>query len=308
MQFFEQNFLICPGVEKCGTTSLHALLTGQPGLTVPSKKELFFFNADFDKGEAFYAAHFEDGMHAAPASRHRQTASWHVDITPSYFRREKTLQRIRQSLSGKVRILVLIRNPIKRAFSFYWHDMVRHYLRGEKAANNFDAFLNCSFKSFFQLRNDYYFTPYAPMLKRWLAAFPDQCVVHVTEEVIADPKPLIRSVNALCDLTLAEDLAFPRENTAMLETLSIFPKGLRRHTADGTKVMPMRRQNAINAMAMQGTFTHFVPRADAEAMFKALFADDIRQCEDILGRDLSVLTEQSDLVSPIVKAYGRGER
>ncbi|MEL6506877.1 MAG: sulfotransferase domain-containing protein [Pseudomonadota bacterium] len=298
MQFFDQNFLICPGVEKCGTTSLHALLQGQTGLCVPDKKELFFFNANFDRGEDFYRSHFITKTGAAD--------NWFVDITPSYFRRDKTLDQISQSLRGEVRIVILIRNPIKRAFSFYWHDMVRHYLRGEKGASNFDTFLNCSFKSFFHLRNDYYFTPYAPMLKRWLSAFPDHCSVHITEETVRDPRPLIGAINTMCGTSIPEETAFPRENAALLETLSIFPKGLRRHTDQGIKVMQMRRQNAINAMAMQGTFTHFVPRTEAEDMYQTLFADDIRQCEDILGRELSVLAEQNDLVSPIVRAYGRG--
>ena len=294
MSFFANNFLLCPGVEKCGTTSLHALLSGQAGLSVPDRKELFFFNSEFDRGEEYYQSLF-------PGSGAGHV--WYADITPSYFRRPKTLERIRSSLSGDVAVLFMIRNPVKRAFSFYWHDMVRHFLRGEKSARGFEAFVNCSFTHFVQLKDPYYFTTYADALTQWMEAFPGRCAVHLTEEVVLDPSGLISDINRLCGLKLAPDLAFPRENSSFIETISIFPKGIRRHTEDGTKPMLLPRQRAINAMAMQGTFTHFVPRARCEEIYTNFFAEDIRRCEDLLGRDLSVFAKQSNLVSPIVKGY-----
>lgn len=297
MSFYKQNFILCPGVEKCGTTSLHALLNAQQNLIVPERKELFYFNTSFEKGEAHYRTMFNNEPD--------NPGCWFVDITPSYFRRPKTLDRIKSSLTGNVAIIFLIRNPVKRAFSFYWHDMVRHILRGEKTANGFERFTNCSFTHFIQARNDYYLTRYANALKMWFEAFPGRCAVHLTEEVTRNTTPLIADLNRLCELDIPTGLVFPRENAAHVETISIFPKGIRRHTATGIKSTELERQHAINAMAIQGSFTHFVSKQDCDDLYQEFFAEDVRACEKLLGRSLSIFSEQSDMISPMIKTLSK---
>lgn len=304
MSFFANNFLICPGVEKCGTTSLHAFLQNRPGIILPDLKETFFFNSYFDQGEDKYKSLFPSPFEGSAHPDEQTEPSdplWYGDITPSYFRREKTRNHIKNSLTGEVAIVFLIRNPVKRAFSFYWHDLVRHITRGEKAANKFEAFRNFSFDHFLAMQDQYFLTPYAPTLSAWMNAFPNAVKVHLIEEVIQQPDLLVDTINTLTGLTLEKGRPYPRENEAMTASLSIFPKGIRRHTPSGVKIIELKRQHAINAMAMQGTFSHFLPKERCEEIFHSFFEQDTKRCEDILGRSLDIFRKQTDLISPIMK-------
>lgn len=299
MTFFDKQFLLCPGVEKSGTTSLYAFLQDRPGIAVPHLKETFFFNSKEEIDPARYEAMFRE-----PATSD-QDSLWYADITPSYFRQDKTLERIKTTLNDKTVILFLIRNPLKRAFSLYWHDMVRHVTKGEKAVDGFKDFRNLSFEHMMAMQDTYLFRPYAPMLKAWRAAFPGRVIVHTLEDVIANPDNLINDINKMTGLQLETGRSFPRENAAWTARLSIFPEGLRRHADGKVTRMTLPRAHAINAMAIQGTFTHHLTKAQCERIFNQAFADDVRECEEILGRNLDEFREQTDLVSPIVKEISR---
>lgn len=297
MDIYSKNFMLCPGVEKCGTTSLFALLDGQPGLVSPKRKELFFFNRDFEKGPQHYQALF--------AQNSIRDDEWCIDITPSYFRHPEALDRIKQSITGQIAIIFLIRNPIKRAFSFYWHDMVRHILKGQRHVENFTVFQDCSFERYVKGKNTYYLTPYADMLENWLDRFENRCAVHLTEDVIKDSSSLIADINRLCDLSLPSDLGFPRENSAFQQSLSLSPNGVFRHTENGKVNVDLPSEHAINALAIQGTFTHHISKASYMEIYETFFADDIKRCEDILCRDLSLWREPADLISPMVKSLAQ---
>ena len=298
MGFYDNNFLICPAFEKCGTTSLYAFLQNRAGIVLTREKETFFFNGRFEEGEEAYK-----GMFLKPSHTNAAPDIWYADITPSYFRQPRTFQRLTKSLSGEVVIVFLIRNPVKRAFSLYWHDMVRHITKGEKEANRFENFVNCSFDRYLGKSKSYIVTPYADVLEKWMAAYPNNVIVHTIEDVIKNPDILISDLNWKTGLSLETELAYPRENEALTATLTINPRGVFRHDPGRSKQIDLDRRHAINAMAMQGTFTHFLPKSRCEEIFETIFADDTKRCEDILDRDLSMFKEQSNLISPIIKSY-----
>lgn len=86
------------------------------GLKSEGSKELDFFNlkANFDKGIEFYRQYF-------PLARpHKGEAS------PNYFHLEEKqnsgcLERMKSSLNPETKIIILLRDPIKRAFSHWNH-------------------------------------------------------------------------------------------------------------------------------------------------------------------------------------------
>ncbi len=106
--------LIGLGVERCGTTTLNQLLSQHPQVETPRKKELFFFNRNYQRGLDWYLGWYDD----ASISRYR------ADITPSYFRDVRTLRRIHR-VSPAARIVISVRQPVERAFSHYIH-RIRH--------------------------------------------------------------------------------------------------------------------------------------------------------------------------------------
>src|SRR4051794_23299681 len=103
------SFMIV-GVQKGGTTTLHAWLSQHPGLVLSRPMELQFFDneAHFVGGKpplALYHASFPDDGKAAGAPR--------GEATPSYVWWPGTLERI-QAYNPDARLIVLLRCPAER--------------------------------------------------------------------------------------------------------------------------------------------------------------------------------------------------
>lgn len=100
------------GVQKAGTTTLHSLLGLHPEIFLPNKKELHFFSLNYEKGLPWYRRHFED------ASSNQFVG----EITPYYIFHPYVAERIVQDL-GKIKVIVLLRDPVARSISHYKHSV-----------------------------------------------------------------------------------------------------------------------------------------------------------------------------------------
>jgi hypothetical protein len=123
------NFFVV-GAPKCGTTSLHLYLSQHPEIYLPPKKELHFFS----RPELEARINGPGDKHVlTPLPRSLENylyyySSWNPatrpvagDISPSYlFFHRSCAERIR-SFSTDARILIILRNPIDKAFSQYCH-------------------------------------------------------------------------------------------------------------------------------------------------------------------------------------------
>ncbi|MDH4171896.1 MAG: sulfotransferase, partial [Acidimicrobiia bacterium] len=120
-----QPDFVCVGIEKCGTTSLHALLDQHPDVYLGRFKEHFFFNRNYDEGSAWYADRYStwDGQKVVG------------DITPSYFRHPQAYDRITETLGEDVRGILLVRHPLIRAWSHYVHQLCHDATTGSFADN-----------------------------------------------------------------------------------------------------------------------------------------------------------------------------
>lgn len=98
------------GVQKGGTTTLHQLLSQHPQLLMPTRKELHYFSLNHHLGPAWYQQQWP----AAPAARLRG------EITPYYIFHPQAPQRLR-ALLPQARLLILLRDPVERALSQYFH-------------------------------------------------------------------------------------------------------------------------------------------------------------------------------------------
>lgn len=128
------NFLVI-GAPKSGTTSLYHYLKQHPNIYLPDQKELHYFSfpelglASAGPGDAAvrdglcqtweqYATHYLDARNHSAIG----------DISPSYLYYSSSATKIREKL-GMVKIIVIIRNPVDKAYSQYMH-MVREDLEG----------------------------------------------------------------------------------------------------------------------------------------------------------------------------------
>lgn len=105
---------IVPGAQKSGTTALHYFLSKHPGIALPDRQELHFF----DDEEMFADAPVDyESLH-----RHfRPTANSTIagEITPSYLYWKPAMERIR-TYNPEIKLVILLRNPIDRAFA-HWN-------------------------------------------------------------------------------------------------------------------------------------------------------------------------------------------
>jgi Sulfotransferase domain len=109
----EQLDFIVAGAQKCGTTALHYQLGKHPQIALPNKEELHFF----DDEEVFARPPDHTKLHKnfRPASR----AVVAGESTPIYLYWRPAMERI-WNYNPRMKLVVLLRNPIERAFS-HWN-------------------------------------------------------------------------------------------------------------------------------------------------------------------------------------------
>jgi hypothetical protein len=99
------------GAMKCGTSSLHNYLVQHPGVIAPLRKEVHYFDVQYERGERWYRAHFgrvdEPGLN--------------LDSSPYYLFHPLVPQRA-HALLPAAKLIVLLRDPVRRAYSHYWHE------------------------------------------------------------------------------------------------------------------------------------------------------------------------------------------
>ncbi|WP_170952188.1 sulfotransferase [Synechococcus sp. UW69] len=114
MESIHQKMLLptflCVGAQKAGTTTLHQLLSRHPQIFLPDKKELHYFSLNFDKNLKWYEKWFYGSEQCIQVG----------EITPYYIFHPYAAKRIIESL-GRIKIIILLRDPIKRSISHYLH-------------------------------------------------------------------------------------------------------------------------------------------------------------------------------------------
>ncbi len=104
------------GAAKCGTTTLHDYLSQLSGVCMSLPKEPFFFEAYYEKGMDFYKRHYFSHWNGEPfigEARHRNLIQPYVP------------ERIYKT-NPKAKLIIIVRNPVDRAFSHWYHNYSRH--------------------------------------------------------------------------------------------------------------------------------------------------------------------------------------
>lgn len=105
--------LLIPGAAKAGTTSLYHYLAAHPQCAMSRTKETYFFTKCYSPGNVErYAKNFSD----LP-----QSAKIIGEASPTYLSIPEAAKRIRAELGRNLRFVLLLRNPVDRATSAFWH-------------------------------------------------------------------------------------------------------------------------------------------------------------------------------------------
>jgi hypothetical protein len=189
------HFLII-GVKKGGTTSLHHHLLRHPRVLPSVLKEMDYFNVP-ERGWGWYAAHFP----RRPTWERRFITG---EATVDNFAAPGVPERVKQHLPG-VKILAVLRDPVERALSHYYHDrrfgnenrsleeaIERELHLLERPTHSFEE----NVREYLKSRRQYvYLGLYARHLERWFRVLPQKDImVVISEELHASPEREMRGI------------------------------------------------------------------------------------------------------------------
>jgi hypothetical protein len=172
------------GVARGGTTWLHTLLSGHPKAYMPmNRKEIRFFDRNYDRGLDWYEAFF-------PPTAEADGYVAIGEISPQYFYCETCPERIAATLPA-VKLLVILRHPVDRAYSHYGFVVQRRNFQG-----SFEEFLALRPK---MLEKGFY----SRSFDRYLRYFDrDRILALVFEQAVRDHDTTRRALSAFLELPL----------------------------------------------------------------------------------------------------------
>ena len=162
------------GASRSGTNSLRVMLNSVPEILPARKREIHFFDNDkqYSKGLKHYESYFlEREVHLS------------FDTTPNYLYSEKAPIRIKKDMPEQsYRFIVLLRNPVDRAWSNYWH--WRDKIPKSDLFNPNSEILKRG--------------RYIDYLKRWMSVFGRKCFVIIKADKFFEQPVAV--ANSIIDL------------------------------------------------------------------------------------------------------------
>lgn len=185
------------GAAKSGTTSLHHHLASHPDVFMSEPKEPGFFVPEADYypcSEEWYLSLFE----GTGGFRYRGEASTHYTKLPLY---EGVVDRIAAFVDQEPRFIYLMRDPVDRALSHYWHN-VRKF---EEHRGILEALEN---------RIEYRaFSNYRMQLQPYFERFGRERVLALTfESLTSNPRDALRRILEWLELDADIAMSLPRQN------------------------------------------------------------------------------------------------
>ena len=201
------------GTQRGGTTSLFDWLSEHPSVAPASTKEVHYFDKHYADGERWYRQHFPLKLGSRLS----------MEATPYLLFYPPAPGRVAADLPPTTRFVVLLRDPVQRAISQYWHSRRLHAedepldvalaleetrLAGQEeivvAGGESFAHRNFSYKA----RGHY-----AEQLRRWFAVIErERFLVMESEELFDDPNGPARALEWLG--LPARHAPFPATNDA----------------------------------------------------------------------------------------------
>ena len=119
--------LLISGGQRCGTTSMYKALVQQPTVFRPVwRKGVHYFDVDYDRGLDWYRSHFPLIAQLDRAARRHKTRALAFESSPYYLFHPLAAERIARDLP-EVQLLVLVRDPVERAYSAHAHEYARGF-------------------------------------------------------------------------------------------------------------------------------------------------------------------------------------
>jgi hypothetical protein len=218
------SFLII-GAQRCGTTSLYRYLAQHPAIgPVVLTKGAHYFSTNYDKGFDWYRSHFPTSIHGRYVKRRHGFDMITGEGSPYYVFHPLAPERVARVLPD-VKLIVLVRDPVSRAYSQYRHELDRGFeqlafeeaLEAEPArlAGERERILNDpSYYSFDHQHHSYLARGrYLEQIQAWRVFFtPEQLLVVKSEDFFSHPTETYTRILAFLGLPSWHPPAFDVHN------------------------------------------------------------------------------------------------
>ncbi len=276
MQEFRKPNLFVIGAMKSGSTSLHYYLADHPEIFMCEPKEPWYFveEKNWGKGEDWYHAHFSE---VEQDVKFIGESSADYTMAPKF---KGVPERI-SAYNPEARFIYVMRDPIMRSVSHYWHNVRWH---GEQR------------DMLTALRDDpdlIDFSNYHMQLQTFQKVFPtERFYVFSFEEMIAQPEASIAKIFAWLgvDPQFVPPSLGQEKNVTPKTVKMVRGKGLLhkfKHSEAWDKVhhiFPEGLKNLGNKLATQDIDRNDQPLEPAAEYLRPIFIDQIAPLQDLLGR------------------------
>lgn len=295
MKKIKPNFLII-GAAKAGTTSLYYYLKQHQDIGFPSLKESKYFSSsciDFpQKGPgdwSFDNYQIKDESKYFKLFENLKGFKKIGEASPDYlFYHEHTAKKILNKL-GNIPIIIMLRNPIDRAYSAYSHlvrDGREHIsfreallLEKERSLNGWDFLWRYKKGSM-----------YYSQVKTFLNIFTEVKIV-IFEEFISDPLFYINDILKFLKLERLKSIKISNHNPSGVPTNFISRFILNRNSKLSVQIREFLKRNIsrglLENIAKKSLKKNKIKKEDREFLSN-IFKEDIQNLESLLGINLKI--------------------
>jgi hypothetical protein len=283
---------MCIGAAKSGTTSLYDILMQHSDIFLPSFKEPHFFDIPsvYQNGIEWYKKTYFQSV---------KNEKCIGDFTPTYLFEERAPERILNDLGVNMKFIIILRNPVDRAYSHYLH-------------SNRDEHENLSFKEALSLEKsrvnekDYlsYLRlsysgqgMYCQMLTRYFKFFPKDnfLIINFEEEFVSQRESTINKIfnfleldYEVLDINLSSNKASKAKSTWLKKVMK--KTGWWRVLIK--RMIPsLKIRQIIKNRIQRANITTFTPSKlsslEKKELFNLFFKDDVGKLELLLNKRMN---------------------
>lgn len=274
--------LFIPGAAKSATSTLHDLLNQHPDIYMSSVKEPHYFTNntrfhDTDRYKSLFAG--------------SENYRYRGESSTGYLAFPESPLKIKEEIGSEVKFIIIVRNPIDRAFSHYnWVKSKGREMRSFRKAflYDMDKELDSNNHLGFGYKNYYKFGLYGEQLERYFELFPSENILVITNEALR--KNSLETLN-ICfkflELPLMENVIDLEKNkTVHISNPWLYFK----FKAIGFRAERIFNLNPSNYFKLLGKlfFKDTVKLcAEDRDWVKKYYEKDVNQLKELLSSDLS---------------------
>ncbi|OED42631.1 hypothetical protein AB833_05825 [Chromatiales bacterium (ex Bugula neritina AB1)] len=195
------------GTMKGGTTILHDFICDHPNVVAAKQKEVHYFSLFYDRGESWYSDYFRDADSSVITG----------EASPTYFDMDAggVIPRIIFRDIPKVKLILVVRDPVERAISHYNHYCVVNKLEylqkmGPERFFNlpFSDALRCTTVEQTHLFHALSFSCYSNRYNQYKSIFGKNLLVVTNQSLRKNPHAVMAQVQSHIGLEAVDSVRF----------------------------------------------------------------------------------------------------